>query len=194
MTARATAGAGRRGRPFDRHVDAALLRSAREVLLERGFHDSSLAEIARRAGVGVPTLYRRWPSKAATAIAVAVSEMRPEPIPDTGSIRDDLAAFVRLRIAQFGSPLFHKVLLPLILEVGSGAPEVAAATAAYRYVLHRRLHLEAEAGGLRPGVDPERVLDMLMGAVVTPIILSNRPPDVAEAEAIVDQLLDGIRP
>lgn len=53
----------RRGRPRDPSVDRAILDAARSVVAEKGFNGSSMDEIARRAGVGKDTLYRRWKSK-----------------------------------------------------------------------------------------------------------------------------------
>jgi len=53
----------RRGRPRDPSVDRAILDAARSVVAEKGFNGSSMDEIARRAGVGKDTLYRRWKCK-----------------------------------------------------------------------------------------------------------------------------------
>lgn len=53
----------RRGRPRDPAVDQAILDAARSVLARRGFTGTSMDEIARQAGVGKDTLYRRWKSK-----------------------------------------------------------------------------------------------------------------------------------
>lgn len=53
----------RRGRPRDPAVDQAILDAARSVVAEKGFNGASMDEIARRAGVGKDTLYRRWKSK-----------------------------------------------------------------------------------------------------------------------------------
>ncbi len=53
----------KRGRPRDPAVDQAILESARSVLARRGFTGTSMDEIARQAGVGKDTLYRRWRSK-----------------------------------------------------------------------------------------------------------------------------------
>lgn len=52
-----------RGRPRDPAVDRAILESARSVLAERGFTGASMDEIARGAGIGKDTLYRRYRSK-----------------------------------------------------------------------------------------------------------------------------------
>src|SRR3954454_15129458 len=53
---------------------AALLAAAREIFGERGL-DASLDEIARRAGVGNATLYRRFPSRRDLIAEVFASKM-----------------------------------------------------------------------------------------------------------------------
>ncbi|MEU4193038.1 helix-turn-helix domain-containing protein [Kribbella sp. NPDC026611] len=57
-------------RNYDRLVTA-----AREAFAERGT-DTSLEEIARRAGVGIGTLYRRFPTRTALLEAVYVEEIQ----------------------------------------------------------------------------------------------------------------------
>lgn len=53
----------RRGRPRDPAIDAAIVKAARSILARKGFVGTSMDEIARTAGVGKDTLYRRWKSK-----------------------------------------------------------------------------------------------------------------------------------
>ncbi|MEU2592368.1 helix-turn-helix domain-containing protein, partial [Streptomyces albidoflavus] len=55
----------RPGRPRDAARDDALLDAARQVLLRDGYAGLSMEKVATLAGVGKPTLYRRWPSRAA---------------------------------------------------------------------------------------------------------------------------------
>jgi AcrR family transcriptional regulator len=52
-----------RGRPRDPGADAAILRAAFELFIERGVEGASIEQIAKRAGVGKLTVYRRWSSK-----------------------------------------------------------------------------------------------------------------------------------
>jgi len=52
-----------------------LLAAARHVLVERGA-GAPLEEVARRAGVGIGTLYRRFPSRTALLEAVYVDEIQ----------------------------------------------------------------------------------------------------------------------
>ncbi len=42
-------------------VDDQILDAARSCVLDFGLRRTTLAEVARRAGVSRPTVYRRWP-------------------------------------------------------------------------------------------------------------------------------------
>src|SRR5262245_1196857 len=52
-----------------------ILAAARDVFIERGV-DAPLDDIARRAGVGIATLYRRFPDRPALIAAVALDIMQ----------------------------------------------------------------------------------------------------------------------
>jgi AcrR family transcriptional regulator len=185
------------GRPRDARLDEALLTSALEVFLERGYSATTFSEVARRAGVGTPAIYRRWPNKAAIAIDVFVREMGETPIPDTGSIREDLVEFLRFRLRQWRTPIFHQVVLPLLME-GLADPAVERALggrfAAYRKPLADRIRRACDAGQLRSQVDPTRLLDLVMGTVAMPLLFDQPLPEESEAESIVDQVLIGLTP
>jgi AcrR family transcriptional regulator len=185
------------GRPRDARLDEALLKSALEVFLENGYSATTFSEVARRAGVGTPAIYRRWPNKAAMAIDVFIREMGEAPIPDTGSIREDLVEFLRFRLRQWRTPIFHQVVLPLMME-GLADPLVERALGGrfieYRKPLADRIRRACEAGQLQSQVDPTRLLDLLMGTVAMPLLFNQPLPQESEAESIVDQVLMGLTP
>ncbi|GAA3364689.1 MULTISPECIES: TetR/AcrR family transcriptional regulator [Saccharopolyspora] len=52
-----------------------VIAAAREVFAEQGF-DAPIADVAHRAGVGVASIYRRWPSKTDLAEQVRISCLR----------------------------------------------------------------------------------------------------------------------
>jgi AcrR family transcriptional regulator len=52
-----------RGRPFDPAVGEAALQATLALLAERGYSGLRVADVARRAGIGLGALYRRWPDK-----------------------------------------------------------------------------------------------------------------------------------
>jgi AcrR family transcriptional regulator len=182
------------GRPRDARLDDAIMRSALEVFLERGYARTSLSEVARRAGVGTPAIYRRWPTKAALAIDVTVREQMEEPIPDTGSIRDDLVEFLRLRIRIYGTRLFQQVMAPVLLEAAAEPrlkETIGDRFVDYRKPLLARLRHAIDSGELRADTEPARLLDLLMGTVSMPLLFAQPLPVESESESIVDQVLAG---
>lgn len=52
-----------------------IVAAARDLFLEQGIDDAPLEEIARRAGVGIATLYRRFPDRHTLVREVAVENM-----------------------------------------------------------------------------------------------------------------------
>jgi AcrR family transcriptional regulator len=188
----------RAGRPRDARLDEACYRCAREVMLERGYHAATFAEIARRAGVGTPALYRRWPTKAAIAMDLFEQEGgAAAAIPDTGSVRELLVEVMRIRLRAWRTDFFHQVALPLIL-VAQADPTVGEAFSTrfkdYPTAVVARLRKAIEAGELREDVDPNRMLDLLMGTVALPLMFGLALPLDSEAETIVDQVLTGFAP
>jgi len=178
------------GRPRDTRLDGALLEAGLAAFLESGYAGASLAEIARRAGVGTPAIYRRWPTKADMAIDIVERVSEPEPIPDTGSIRDDLAAFMTLRLRTWTTPLFRKLVLPLLME-GNHEAEIGARFLGYRRALEARIQRSIQAGELRVDTNPGRLVDLLMGTISMPLLFFQEPPAVDDADVIVEQVLSG---
>ena len=66
------------------------------MVVELGYEDTTLGVIAQRAGVSIPTIYRRWPSKH-ELIEEAVLHLATFELPQpTGDLRADLGGWVRL--------------------------------------------------------------------------------------------------
>jgi AcrR family transcriptional regulator len=167
-------------------------------MLERGYHATSFAEIARRAGVGTPALYRRWPTKAAIAMDLFEREgVAAALIPDIGPIRELLVEVMRIRLRAWRTAFFHQVALPLILEAQAN-PALGEAFSTrfkdYPTAVVARLRRAIEAGELREGVEPNRMLDLLMGTIALPLLFGQELPLDSEAEAIVDGVLTGFAP
>src|SRR5690348_16443209 len=86
-----------------------------EELAAHGYGRLSIEGVARRAGVGKTTIYRRWSSKLQMVIdvvsAVAVQGMAP---PDTGSLRGDLRAMLTVASAALRHPLARQIVPDLL--------------------------------------------------------------------------------
>lgn len=88
------------GRPRDETVDAALLRSAQDLLIDLGYDRLSIDAVAARARTSKTAVYRRWPGKAELVVAAVEQLYVPPDVPDTGSLRDDLLACARTYLGR----------------------------------------------------------------------------------------------
>ncbi|HEY8482263.1 MAG TPA: TetR/AcrR family transcriptional regulator, partial [Spirillospora sp.] len=113
----------RRGRPRDASVDRAVLHATLSLLDSHGYAGLHVGEIARTAGVGLGSLYRRWPTKYALvvdALRAAASERVPEQGDDPV---DDLVA----GLTQIAEGLRHRGAPLLAVLLSEPASELAAA-------------------------------------------------------------------
>jgi AcrR family transcriptional regulator len=93
-----------RGRPRSGEADRVILNTTLEVLGEVGYARLTVNEVIARAGVSSATLYRRWPGKTELVTAAIESLGSDAPQIDTGSLDDDLAAFIDYLGAAIAHP------------------------------------------------------------------------------------------
>lgn len=181
------------GRPRDRQVDDAILAAARELLVEVGFERLTVTDVAARAGVGRPTVYRRYASKE-ELVAASVEALRSdEPAPDTGTLCGDLRAELLPRASALRHPLLLQFLAVLLVSNAQGS-EFAATywrdAIAQRRAAFGEIFLRAQARGeLAPDADPDLLTDVVAGAFTYQAMR----PAAVETEAIearVERLLD----
>jgi AcrR family transcriptional regulator len=170
-------------------------------LLEEGvpLADISIERVARTAGVGKATIYRRWPGKEELFVDVMrVMEPADPELPGT-STRDDLVVLLealrRRGLANQSSAFLHNVQAQV-----KSSPKLWAAYQAT--VIEPRRLLGAELlrrgqrnGEVRPDVDVTMMYDLFVGPMLLRAVLRT-DADLPEglAEQIVDTLLEGLRP
>ena len=104
------------GRPRDPQKDVDVLQATRELLVEEGYQATTIVAIARRAGVGAPTIYRRWPRREALIEDAAFGEIKPGAVPEsTGDLRSDLRAWVLAFLNQLADPVTRAAMPGLLL-------------------------------------------------------------------------------
>jgi len=191
-------GGGQRGRPRSPEADRAILAAALDLLASRGLAAMSIEEVAARAGVGKATIYRRWPSKGLLALDAFVTSFREQqPLPDTGSLRDDLIAALTGWVRAVTRTSMGPMLTGLIAE----AQHDPSLRAAWRERVleplraqHRVMLDRAVARGEIPAtVDREVVLDLFFGAAQHRLLLGHLPLTDDFIREVVDVILDGIR-
>jgi AcrR family transcriptional regulator len=103
-------GGGRSGRPPRERageVEERILEAARQVFLQRGFEGASVEEIAEAARAGKPTIYARFPGKAALYAAVVAHNVNK-----TVRFGEDASrgATIEERLANMGLALLDQLL------------------------------------------------------------------------------------
>lgn len=91
-------------RPRDPETDRRILEAAGACFSERGYAGTSMEAIARRAGVGKPALYLRYRGKAQLMFELTMYAATADPLPDTGSIVDDLVEMLTRLAASLEGP------------------------------------------------------------------------------------------
>lgn len=167
---------------------AAILKAARALLAASP--DTSMNEIAKRAGVGAGTLYRHFPTREDLILAVYRHEVQDlvssvdrvlaqhPPLDAFVAWFEELACYVRIKHG-LGEALHNAAIYNAIDE--TYAPVVAA--------VRKLLDACVADGSVRPGLDPADVL-LLMGYLWRTV-----PGDegINQGRRLTQIVLDGIR-
>jgi AcrR family transcriptional regulator len=188
------------GRPRSERADKAIIAATLELLAEEGgVAGVSIEAVAARAGVGKTTIYRRWPNKEALIVDALADLKEPFPAPRGESVRDDLVAIAR----TFISDKSDKKRMDCYWSILGGAeryPELIArftreVVEPRREVLREVLRRGVATGELRPDLDVELTLWLILGAVAQRSRAFGAGPVPGDfAERAVDALLAGISP
>ncbi|UFS58853.1 TetR/AcrR family transcriptional regulator [Subtercola endophyticus] len=186
-----------RGRRPAAEVREAVLTAAAAQLFEGGLAAVTFEKVAARAGASKMTLYKWWPTPGSLAFDAYFHAVEATlAFPDTGGIERDLRtqlhAFVGLLTGSAG---------PVIAElVGAAQSDAVLAEAfAQTYTRPRRLlavqtlQTAQRRAQIRPDVDPEVVVDQLWGACYHRLLLPDQPLSLDFADALLANLLRGIR-
>ncbi|MEV7390899.1 MULTISPECIES: TetR/AcrR family transcriptional regulator [unclassified Streptomyces] len=189
-----------RGRPRSEAVEHAILEGVMK-LLEDGvpLAELSIERIARTAGVGKATIYRRWNGKEELFVDVMRAAEPPDPeLPGT-SMRDDLVVLLeslrRRGLVNRSSAILHNVYAQM-----KSSPRIWKAY--HINVVNPRRELGKEVlrrgqrnGELRADIDLDLANDLFTGPMLLRAMM--RPDDELPeglAEQIVDSVLAGLRP
>ena len=171
---------------------AAILTAAYELYQELPYAQMTIEAIAARAGVGKPTIYRRWPSKGPVILAAVIEHLRPPGFPDTGNFRADVRAWLYGIADWLADPVDGHPFLGLA-GAAQHDPELAHSWQEDLYKPIRtanatRLRAAQAAGDVPPG-DVSLMADALAGAIWFRILVTGRTTSHAEVDALVDLVL-----
>jgi AcrR family transcriptional regulator len=172
-----------------------VLAAARDVFVELGA-DAPLDEVARRAGVGIATLYRRFADRAALQRAVALDVLeRAGAAARLAEVEEPHALAALARYMHAALDLRISAVMPtLFAEISFEDEEIRLARQQAIEPVLRMIAAGQVAGQLRS--------DIAFGDIGTLLVRLSRPlpgafpreVDLRLAHRHVDLLLDGLRP
>jgi AcrR family transcriptional regulator len=170
-----------------------ILDAARRLLAEQGL-DASMDELARRAGVGPATLYRRFPTKEAVLDAV-LGDVLEQFIRFAEEALEDDDAFAGLEhLLEQATRLQaeNHGLLEILLVRLRQEPRLGEARARFRPLVDELVSRAKQQGTLRPDLAPADVTVLLwqLGRVVD--TTSDYAPELWRRYLAL--ILDGLRP
>jgi len=186
---------GRRGRPprVAASAHAAILDAVHDLLKEKSVRDLTMEEVARRAKVGKPTLYKWWPTKAALVLAMFHERIASQaPVPETATVEESIRLKTRRLIREFNG-LFGKVMADLIAE-GQSEPDLLR-DLTEQHMAPRRDATAADIerakidGEFLTEMDTGLVIDAIFGPIYFRLLMRQQPLTEAYGDALIEQAL-----
>lgn len=170
---------------------ADVLSAVSELLMEVGYEDMSVEDVAARAGVHKTTVYRRWPTKPELVVdAVGAQSEEDVPVPDTGTLLGDLQAFARAIAANIGSDGGARRSRSLVAAVAALTSSDQLVDRMHEFWAGRFTNASViveraiERGELPADTDPDLLIEALIGPLWVRLLLTGLP--------ITDRLADDI--
>jgi AcrR family transcriptional regulator len=170
-----------------------LLSAAAAAFATRGADDVSLEEIARRAGVGIGTLYRHFPTRQALLEAVyrdQVEALRARADELIGSVPPDAALATWLReLLEFGRTK-RNLTSALLTTLSKDSELLSSCSSMMRGAVTDVLDRAQEAGVARADADPADLMRLVHAISLT---TEWAPGDHEQADRLLALVLDGLR-
>jgi AcrR family transcriptional regulator len=145
---------------------AAIVAAARAVFAKHG-RDAQMDDVARRAKVGVGTLYRHFPTKEALFAAIVVTRME-DVTADARAQRDTDRpgeAFFTFLVGMVDNWRQKKDFIEALTSAGVDLEDVARAKHDMHRELGKLLERAQETGAVRADVSIKEILALVAGAI-----------------------------
>jgi AcrR family transcriptional regulator len=184
------------GRPRDARIDERIREATLELLETEGYQATTIQAIARRASVGAPTIYRRWPTKAALiefAILPDMNVVVPESTHDTAAGMRCWADALLQVVQQTGArKAMPGLMLEYIQDPQAWEHMFATERAPMRDAFFAFIDDAVRQGTVRKEVDASVVFETLLGAVIFRAIVSGAEDLDSFADSVAQLILDAI--
>ncbi len=174
-------------------LEDALLTAAWAELTENGYGSFTMEAVASRAQTSTPVLYRRWPDRWELAIAAVrhYGQQNPVSVPDTGTLRGDLIAFLREASAKRAevAAVFSLRMAEFFAETDTSPAQLRDRMAAGRASQLDAIYDRAVARGeVDAAVLTPRRRTLAFDLLRSELVMTLRPVPRTVIEEIVDQI------
>jgi AcrR family transcriptional regulator len=187
-----------RGRPRSLSARSAILRSSLDLVFEKGFGQVTIDEIALRAKVGKPTIYKYWPGKAAVVMDAFFEKIGPGVVFSSegtalDSIHRQMLALAKVFRGKYGH------LIRALLGQAQFDPELAHAfrerwTRPRREDGKRILAKAISRFEIRPDINMEIAIDALWGGMYYRLQVGHGPITDSYVDSLFSTVISGLRP
>jgi AcrR family transcriptional regulator len=169
-----------------------LIEAATQAFAERGADDVSLEEIARRAGVGIGTLYRHFPARQNLLEAVYKDqvdglEVLAGKLLASEAPGEALGQWLRA-FAAFGRTK-RSLSTALVATIGKDSALLSECSRILRGCTEELLTRAQAAGEVRPEIQPYDLIKITHGLIVAS---DSAPGDTGQTDRILDLILGGL--
>jgi AcrR family transcriptional regulator len=186
----------RRGRPRDERVDAAVCAAVRELLVESGYANTTMQEIARRSGASLPAIYRRWPSKAELVQHAVLLGTERRPIDPDGNFFEELDRYIDGVLAVLCDEVTVAALPGLLMDLRGDAglrERYYEVFSAQMTPFAKLVGAAMERGIVPAGLGPERLSLVISGTALGWALNSAGAPGCELKHLISDIVCRAIR-
>ncbi len=187
-----------RGRPMDKGLDRRITEAAWGLVCDSSLNAVTIQQIAKRAGVSRPAIYRRWSSAPEIVIAAFLNVVEdavpmPEEADPDAALRSYIASLVRFLAGPVGR------IIAELLGRAQGEPELLDQFHD-KFLKQRRAHGRAliergqRSGCFRADIDAEAIIDLYAGPIYFQAFSRHGPLDAAFADALATLVLAALHP
>lgn len=189
---------GVRRRPGGRSAEkrAAILAATVQLLAEAGPAGLTVTEVAQRAGVHETSIYRRWGTRERLALE-AMTELSGDllPVPDTGTLHEDLVTFGQ-ELCEYDESQLGKALIRTMAanEDDEETAELRSRFWQARYAECKVIVERAvERREMPASVDGRVLLEVFVSPIHTRALLTREPVTVEFLNQLAGLVINGLR-
>ncbi len=174
---------------------AKVRRAAADLLLADGPNALTIDAVARRSGVAKTTIYRRWDNARELLVDTLATTLRPQPTPNTGSLRGDLEEFFQTDASERELDELAQRLAGLLYSAindPSTNEVLGDLVVAYTTPMRTIVELAQGRGEVDPELDLDVAVELIQGPFLFGFLVRRRTYSPDDLATLLDHIVAGL--